>query len=151
MVYSIQTRGRKGTRILSNNRAIVLHQGGQCRRAGGMNGWSIRAQQSRRNRISCIGQPTPPCSPLRLDNPLTPPSPAIDSPCECGHNNPDSLEARLFPSVVLAVAPAVTMDEASPLSPVCSGKDGGWTTDAAESLEGGLTHAALHPSAPVCG
>jgi len=41
---------------------------------------------------------------------------AIDSPCECEHNNPDSLDARLFPSVVLAVAPAVTMDEASSLS-----------------------------------
>ena len=40
----------------------------------------------------------------------------IDSPCECEHNNPDSLDARLFPSVVLAVAPAVTMDEASSLS-----------------------------------
>ena len=26
----------------------------------------------------------------------------IDSPCECEHNNPDSLDARLFPSVVLA-------------------------------------------------
>jgi len=32
----------------------------------------------------------------------------IDSPCECEPNNPDSLDARLFPSVVLAVAPAVT-------------------------------------------
>jgi len=41
---------------------------------------------------------------------------AIDSPCECEHNNPDSLDARLFPSVVLAVAPAVTMDEASSLT-----------------------------------
>ena len=41
---------------------------------------------------------------------------AIDSPCECEHNNPDSLDARLFPSVVLAVTPAVTMDEASSLS-----------------------------------
>ena len=29
---------------------------------------------------------------------------------------PDSLDVRLFSSVVLAVAPAVTMDEASPLS-----------------------------------
>jgi len=29
---------------------------------------------------------------------------------------PDSLDARLFSSVVLAVAPAVTMDEASSLS-----------------------------------
>jgi len=40
----------------------------------------------------------------------------IDSPCECEHNNPDSLDARLFFTVVLAVAPAVTMDEASSLS-----------------------------------
>jgi len=30
----------------------------------------------------------------------------IDSPCECEYNNPDSLDARLLPSVV-AVAPAV--------------------------------------------
>jgi len=29
--------------------------------------------------------------------------------------NPDSLDARLFPSVVLAVTPALTMDEASSL------------------------------------
>ena len=36
----------------------------------------------------------------------------IDSPCECEHTDPDSLDARLFSSVVLAVAPAVTMDEA---------------------------------------
>jgi len=41
---------------------------------------------------------------------------AIDSPCECEHNNPDSLDARLFFTVMLAVAPAVTMDEAYPLS-----------------------------------
>jgi len=34
MVYSIQTGGRRGSRILSNNRAIVLHQDGQCRWAG---------------------------------------------------------------------------------------------------------------------
>jgi len=40
----------------------------------------------------------------------------IDSPCECEHNNSDSLDARLFFTVVLAVAPAVTMDEASSLS-----------------------------------
>jgi len=39
----------------------------------------------------------------------------IDSPCACEHKNPDSLDARLFPSVVLAVAPAVIMDEASSL------------------------------------
>jgi len=38
------------------------------------------------------------------------------SPCECEHHNPDSLDARLFPSVVLAVAPAVAMDDASSLS-----------------------------------
>jgi len=41
---------------------------------------------------------------------------SMDSPCECEHNNPDSLDARLFPSVVLPVAPAVTMDEAFSLS-----------------------------------
>jgi len=41
---------------------------------------------------------------------------SIDSPCECEHNNLDSLDARRFSSVVLAVAPAVTMDEASSLS-----------------------------------
>jgi len=43
------------------------------------------------------------------------PSLTIDSPCECEHTNPDSLDARLFPSVVLAIAPAVAMDEASSL------------------------------------
>jgi len=36
MVYSIQTGGREGSRILSNNCAIVLHQGKQCRWAGGV-------------------------------------------------------------------------------------------------------------------
>ena len=35
IVRSIQTGGRKEIRILSNNRAILLHQGGQCRWAGG--------------------------------------------------------------------------------------------------------------------
>jgi len=35
MVYSIQTGDRKGSRILSNDCAIVLYQGGQCRWAGG--------------------------------------------------------------------------------------------------------------------
>jgi len=49
MVYRIQTGGRKVSRILSNNRATVLHQGRQCRWAGGMNGWLIRAQQFRIN------------------------------------------------------------------------------------------------------
>jgi len=58
MVYSIQTGGLKGILILSNNRAIVLHQGGQCGWAGGMKGWLIRAQQPRRERVSCKGQPT---------------------------------------------------------------------------------------------
>jgi len=53
MVYSIQTGGRWGSRILPNNRAIVLHQGGQCRWAGGVKGWLIRAQQPRSKRISC--------------------------------------------------------------------------------------------------
>jgi len=56
MVYSIQTRGRKGTRILSNNCALVLHQGRQCRWAGGMKEWLIRAHQLRSKRISCKGQ-----------------------------------------------------------------------------------------------
>jgi len=41
---------------------------------------------------------------------------SIDSPCEREHKKNDSLDARLFPSVVLAVAPAGTMDEASSLS-----------------------------------
>ena len=36
----------------------------------------------------------------------------IDSPCECEHNNPDSLDSRLFSFVGLAVAHAVTIDEA---------------------------------------
>ena len=44
MVYSIRTGGRKGSLILSNSRAIVLHQGVKCRWAGGMIGWLIRAQ-----------------------------------------------------------------------------------------------------------
>jgi len=56
MVDSTHTGGRKESLILSNNRAIVLHQGGQCRWAGGMKGWLIRAQQPRRKRISCKGQ-----------------------------------------------------------------------------------------------
>jgi len=40
---------------------------------------------------------------MRISNLYT-----IDSPC--AHTNPDSLDARLLPSVVLAVAPAVTID-----------------------------------------
>jgi len=40
----------------------------------------------------------------------------MNSPCECEYDNPDYfLDARLFRFVVLAVAPAVTMDEASSL------------------------------------
>jgi len=39
----------------------------------------------------------------------------IDSPCECAPNL-DSLDSQLFPSVMSAVAPAVTIDEASSLS-----------------------------------
>ena len=35
MVYSLQTKFRRGSRILPNDRAIVLHQGWQCRWAGG--------------------------------------------------------------------------------------------------------------------
>jgi len=34
MVYSIQTRGRRGGRILPNSCAIALHHGGQCRWGG---------------------------------------------------------------------------------------------------------------------
>jgi len=42
MVYSIDTGGRKGSRTPSNNRAIILHQGGQCRWARGMkHGWFV--------------------------------------------------------------------------------------------------------------
>jgi len=54
VVYSIHTEGQKGHLILFNNRAIVLHQGGQCRWAGGMKGWLIRAQKPRSETISCI-------------------------------------------------------------------------------------------------
>jgi len=36
-------------------------------------------------------------------------------PCKCENNDHDSLDVRRFPSVVLAVAPAVTIDEASSL------------------------------------
>jgi len=44
-------------------------------------------------------------------------SPLVASACECEHNNntPDSIDARLFSFVVLAVAPVVTMDEATSL------------------------------------
>jgi len=66
IVYSIQTEGRKASRILSNNRAILLHQGGQCRWAGGMKGWLIRAQQFRMNvyliKANSPSSPTHVCS-----------------------------------------------------------------------------------------
>jgi len=41
---------------LPNNRAIVLHQGGQCRWAGGIQEWLIRVEQPRSKHISCKGQ-----------------------------------------------------------------------------------------------
>jgi len=43
MVCRIQTGYRKGSLILSNNRAVVLHQGGQCKVGGGgrMDGWFV--------------------------------------------------------------------------------------------------------------
>ena len=56
MVYSIHPGGRKGSRILSNHRAILLHQGGQWRWAAGMKGWLSRAQQPRSKHLSCKGQ-----------------------------------------------------------------------------------------------
>jgi len=56
MVYGIQTACREGGRILPNSRAIVLHQGGQCRWAREMIGWLIRAQKLISKRISCKGQ-----------------------------------------------------------------------------------------------
>jgi len=56
MVHSIQTGVRRGSRILPNNRAIVLHQAGQCRRVGGVKGWLICPQQPRSKTISCKGQ-----------------------------------------------------------------------------------------------
>jgi len=56
IMYSIHTGGGRGSCILSNERAMVLYQGRQCRWAGGMKGWVIRAQQSQSKRISCKGQ-----------------------------------------------------------------------------------------------
>jgi len=69
--------------------------------------------------ISCKGQPATQRGVSCLSSRFASTSVAwvaIDSPCECEHNNPDSLDARLFFTVVLAVAPAVTMDGASSLS-----------------------------------
>jgi len=54
MAYTREVGG--GGRILPNSRAVVLHQGGQCRRARGMKAWLNRAQQPRSERISCKGQ-----------------------------------------------------------------------------------------------
>jgi len=56
MVYSIHKGGQGGGRILPNSRAVVLQQCGQCRWAGGVNGWLICVQQPRSKRISCKGQ-----------------------------------------------------------------------------------------------
>ena len=65
---------------------------------------------------------------------------AIDSPCECEHNNPDSLDARLFPSVVFAVAPGVTMDEASSVG---EGGEGAAKMRLDGSVCGGMYEQAL--------
>ena len=136
------TKGRsRGGRILPNSRAIVLQQCGQCRRAGRMKRRLTRAETTRSKTISCKAKPVRVCSggsagpdlfitisslcshshcrspPKGRETLLRPRRPPIDSPCECEHNNLDSLDARLFSSVVLAVAPAVTMDAASSLSP----------------------------------
>jgi len=56
MVYGMQTGGRKGNLILSNNCAIVSHQGGQCKWARGTIGCLIRAQKPRSELISCQGR-----------------------------------------------------------------------------------------------
>ena len=64
---------------------------------------------------------------------------SIDFPCECEHNIPGSLDARLFPSVVLAVAPAVTMDEASSLS-VCIHRSYGYV----------CIYLSLHARIDIC-
>ena len=48
----------EGGRRLPNSRAVVLQQRGQCRRAGGMKGRSIRAETTRSETISCKGQNT---------------------------------------------------------------------------------------------
>jgi len=48
---------------------------------------------------------------------VPPPTPGWVAAPNVNTTTPDSLDARLFPSVVLPVAPAVTMDEASSLSP----------------------------------
>jgi len=55
-VYSIHTGGRKGSLILCNNHAILLHQGVPCRWAGGNKKWLILAQKARSKTISCKGQ-----------------------------------------------------------------------------------------------
>jgi len=55
-VWHTKGRSREG-RILPNSRTIVLHQCGQCRRAGRMKGQSIPAQTTRSETISCKGLP----------------------------------------------------------------------------------------------
>jgi len=57
------TREVGGGGMLPNSCAIVLHHGGQCRRARGMTGWLNRALTPPSERISCNGQPTPPPPP----------------------------------------------------------------------------------------
>jgi len=59
MVYGIHTRGRRGGRILPNSRAVILHQGRQCRWARKMTGWLIRAQKPQSKTISCKGHVVP--------------------------------------------------------------------------------------------
>jgi len=66
---------------------------------------------------------------------------AIHSPCECEHNSPDSLDARLFPSVT----PAVTIDEASSLSLATSGAGGVLRSDDTGGVR--WTDGAAHPYA----
>jgi len=56
IVYKQDVGG--GGRILPISRAMVLHQGGQCRRARGMQGWLISAQKPRGKRMSYKGQET---------------------------------------------------------------------------------------------
>jgi len=53
MVYDICTGGQRGSRILPNSRATVLHHGEQCRWARGRQGWLNRAQITQRKSIYC--------------------------------------------------------------------------------------------------
>ena len=58
-------------RILPSSRAMVLHQGEQCRWARGRKGWLIRAQKPRTKRISCKAQYLPTYLPACLPTYLT--------------------------------------------------------------------------------